>query len=118
VKSAEERNDPRFFELYATGDRDSALALARSLDFSIIDAMWVVRKAEPGADLGDAREIVLASPAYADLAEDYLRQQDDYWALITEMADEIERDEHGSASAIFHVTPSRYRRLLRKLRRS
>jgi hypothetical protein len=104
MKSPEERNVPEFFQLYAAGDRQSALALLRSLDFNILDAMLVVRKAETGADLAVAREIVLASSAYSDLAEEFWRQQNDFWAVVTEWADEVESDEQGNVSATFDLT--------------
>jgi hypothetical protein len=37
------------------------------------------------------------------LAEDFWRQQKGFWAMITEDADEVERDEHGNVSATFHL---------------
>ena len=110
MKSADERNHPEFFRIYASGERDAALALARSLGFSVIDAMWVVRKAESGADLATVREIVLTSPAYADLAEDFWRQQDDFWAVVAEHSEEFERVEDGTPSVTFCLQPSRWAR--------
>jgi hypothetical protein len=107
VKSAEELSVPEFERLYAAGEREPALELLRKLDFTPLDAILVVREAEPGATIPDAVEIVFSTAAYADLAADFRRQQEDFWAVMSEGADEFVIDEPGHVSAVFDLRKER-----------